>query len=196
MKAGSLVFFCNTLGWYGKSQKFFTKQPFTHVAIVYPDQFDKHAILSSDMAITVKPFEYIGTPTSYQLVFNFNVEDEKVMESVKQIYFAHAGQTYGFFQLLWFIYRWFMWTYLKQDVRKQHNWFPDDVVCSETGYEHFSNVFAGNTTVQLYLDKFRRDTVSAGDIAYLCLLLHNAGFGQLEPHQFTLEQLTCPEERV
>jgi len=54
---------------------------------------------------------------------------------LRGIYTKTAGTSYGFLQLLWFIYRW-MAEMLGFDVRKQRNWFPNGDVCSENAYRY------------------------------------------------------------
>jgi len=89
-------------------------------------------VFEADMTVTHTPYEkYLTSDWDYYLYMVVGVSPTDIAYSLDRCTKEFSGVRYGFFQLLWFPYRWFMETILRIDVRKSKNWFTDGVICSE-----------------------------------------------------------------
>ena len=64
----------------------------------------------------------------YKLI---NATDEEIEHSLDKCTKEFAGEMYGFLQWPWFAWRWFNEKILHRDIKHQHNWVTDYIICDE-----------------------------------------------------------------
>jgi hypothetical protein len=181
-QAGDIIVLNNMHGgWYSKVQRFFTRLPYTHTGIVFYPVFGEPSYFGADMSVDIQPIQrFLSSSTCLYQLYRPNCDYVIKDYVLHDLYVRYAGETYGFWQILWFVYRWVMESF-HVDVRKQHNWFPDHEICSEIGWNYVNNWYSlfPNTHVQALADlnMWRPDTFSSGDMAR---------FLQAHPEDFTL----------
>lgn len=162
---GSIGFSNNKTSFIGKLIRLFTNSGITHSFIItFPRGNDVWFEEASNVVAEGK-FEnnYVNDPnTSYWV---YKIKDGLVPEATTDTALQYCldnylGVEYGFFQLLWFPYRWLMSKFGK-DIRKQKNWMSDGVICSELVYDYLTQL--GPQFADLVKD-FNSDTIQAQDI--------------------------------
>jgi hypothetical protein len=91
-------------------------------------------VFEADMTVTHTPYEhylYNGPSRDYYLYAVPELSDEEITYALDRCTNEFSGVRYGFTQLLWFPYRWFVEKILRKDVRKTKNWFTEGVICTE-----------------------------------------------------------------
>lgn len=167
-KVGSVVLLNRSKGkesnWFSKAQVFFTGKPYTHCANIIGDVLTQQAVLSADELITVEPLSkyFDEEGTGIEIWEMPSVSEDRAKIILKDLYLAYGSTYYGFTQLLWFVYRWFM-EKLGKDVRKKINPFRNGEICSELIY-HYWERLPEYFDLQKKLDEWNPDTVHAGDI--------------------------------
>lgn len=96
---------------------------------------------------------------------------KKMQDNLWTLYDKYNGNTYGVFQILYFVWRWICEKlhFPKRWYRK--NFFPDKEICTEIVYVSFTLMTDSN--VSAALSKLDRDqnTVHPGDIIDICEFL-------------------------
>lgn len=133
-----------------KAIKFFTKHiakkgnvpVFTHACYGIGKVLGIESVISAEEVITVMPFERIKESNCNYYIYRINdAADKKLIDySLSHMYKSTAGKGYGFWQLLWFIYRWFM-EHIGFNVKHKKNWFPTGDICSENTYRYLMTRF-------------------------------------------------------
>ena len=151
-------------------QRFFTKMPYTHTAIVLEKYMNENVVLSADELTVILPlnnyFEEDKTEIEiYELLLDFDK-----ISITRDLFLNYSGKKYAFLQVLYFIYRWFNETVLKRDVRKEKNIFNKGQICSELVYLYLCEVAQKTNTKELLdkLNEYTKDTIHVGDIANIC----------------------------
>lgn len=154
-------------GWFSSAQRLFTRQPYTHSAVVMPPVVGIQSYLGADLTVDIQPIsKFVDDQTmDFQVWEWVGVTPERTNLALTTTYVRHAGQTYGFWQILWFVYRWFCEQVLRKDVRKQHNWFPNNPICSEVTWWTCKYMVGDNWTLLNILNEWRPDTFHSGDQA-------------------------------
>jgi hypothetical protein len=168
---GSVVVFNSREGgWFSSAQRFLTAQPFTHTAVIGDNVFGVGKnYIGAYLAVTIQPWQNALDEPGYDfIVYKPLVSQERIQRALNLTYKKFASKDYGFLQTIWFVYRWFMWYAFRKDVRKQHNFFPSWVICSEFSWWYIWFLFDDNVDMMQFLDEWRPDTCSSGDIAYIC----------------------------
>lgn len=137
-KTGSIIILNNKKGVFPKLVRFFTRSSFSHVAItlgkIIPNS--ESVLTAEGSGITVHPLKRYYENKNYDFsIYELKVATEKELQQLTlNMYEKDVYKPYAFFQNLWFIYRWFV-EFFGMDVRKQGNWFPNNSICSEHGYQ-------------------------------------------------------------
>lgn len=128
-------------------------------------------IFEADMTVTHMPYaEYLenGPGRDYFLYVVPELTDDEICYSLDRCTREFSGTDYGFFQLLWFPWRWFMWTVFRKDLRKSKNWFTDGVICTELWWwylwyatEKFPDK---HSKLRAILEGWNPDTIQAYDV--------------------------------
>ncbi len=171
----------NKGGWFSSAQRFFTGMPFTHCTVSVGNVLGEEYVLSAEEKILLLPLynyftELDGSTDIY--VFRPSVDIETKAALVVELADELINKWYGFGQLPWFIYRWFM-EKLGKDVRKSNNWFKSGYICSEVVYLYLEKLARKNEPEKLtyggelyelnqWLSQYTQDTVHAGDIYTIC----------------------------
>ena len=170
--AGQIIVF-NSLqgGIFSIGQRFFTRMPYTHVAITVEPMWGVDMYFGAEASAVTQPFNNIIKEESrlYQVYRPMGWTKPQIDNAIAQTFIRYAGETYGYFQIVWFIYRWIAesWPF-KADVRKLHNFFPNKTICSEIAWWYLWHLYEERPDlVQLKdkLDEWRPDTFHAGDAA-------------------------------
>ena len=121
----------------GRLAKKYRVKSYTHAMFCVGEVLGEPSVFSAEASMTIMPLrKFTNRDFEYDVyAINDDLSDKEVDKILRAIYIKTAGETYGFLQLLWFIYRWFM-ELIGFDVRKQKNWFPIGDVCSEHTYRY------------------------------------------------------------
>jgi hypothetical protein len=170
VQSGNIVVFNVTKGyWFAAAQRFFTGMPYSHAAIGFGEVKGDESILEAIFAIAITPFKKTreSTATDFEVWRIKNVPQTRIEEAVKRAFERWAGETYGFAQILWFIYRWLN-EKIGRDVRKQGNWFPDHLICSEVAYNYLWDISEQVPSLRKKLDEWNSNSFHAGDVHSVC----------------------------
>jgi hypothetical protein len=167
---GSIITFNSKKGgWFSSAQRFFTRKPYTHSAVVFPDELGVPSFFGADMAVDKKPVAQFenNTTVDYQVWEWVGIPKRHIEAVLREIYVTFAGETYDFLQVLWFVYRWFMEVFLHKDVRKRKNWFATTKhpICSELTWNVCQLMTIDNPVCQSILHEWSPETFHSGDQA-------------------------------
>jgi hypothetical protein len=118
--------------WFSKAQRFFTRRPFTHVAVGAGKLGGVDSVLSADLVVTVCPLFYWSSKDTYCFAMTAFTKAQ-IATAYARTYTRFSGTKYGFMQILWFVWRYIGETF-GVDMRKKPNFFPNAVICSELGW--------------------------------------------------------------
>jgi hypothetical protein len=93
-------------------------------------------------------------------------DQEKAKQALAECHQEFSGNTYGYIQLLWFIWRWFIKKVFKKDISHQENWWTEGVICSELVYWYLHKL---GEPFQSILASFNADTITPEDIHQVML---------------------------
>jgi len=175
-------------GWFSSAQRFFTQMNYTHSTFSIGTILGIESVLSADEKVVIEPlkkyFEEDGTEIEIWRI-NENIIDAKnkplLEQKISEIYYKYSNSYYGFFQVIWFIYRWINEKFFKRDVRRKNNPFKRGIICSELVYYYLIELekilnktlkkgkirFDVLLPLQAELSKYTPDTIHAGDIAQI-----------------------------
>lgn len=165
-----MIYFSNNKkGFLPKLIRFFTKSNVSHCGIIC-DPFENipSAIESSDL-VQIVPFSrnYIESKNEEYILFKLSGEAE-VPATLGPLFIKYAGLKYGYFQLIWFMWRW-LTNLFGVDISRQKNWFTNNVICSELVYDYF--IMLNHPDVNEKLKDFNQDTVQADDLLNIVISL-------------------------
>jgi len=138
---GNIILVQNNEGnFVSEAIKFFTKRiakkygvrTWTHSMISVGELHDIEYVLSAELSQCIMPLEkFKKDKIKFEVYKIKDTISENNLNSLVRLYCnTYAGDSYGFLQLPWFCYRWFMEIFNK-NVNKQKNWFPSGDICSE-----------------------------------------------------------------
>jgi hypothetical protein len=178
LKPGSIVIFSNhakdffTVGqklftheWLiGASPKKFKQGIMTHAAIVWFPEAGEDALFEAKLATTIRPFA-MSSGQKHWIYELQGFTDDQIKETLYEIYKEKAGSDYGFLEIPWFIYRYFMELFHK-DVRKQHTWFPGGNICSQDVWYFLEKLATkwNKPDLAAILNEWRSTTFHASDV--------------------------------
>ncbi len=159
-------------GFFETAQRFFTGMLYTHAAIGFGEVTGYESVFEALFAIAITPFERTrnNTDIDFEVWSLKGVPREHIDAAIHNAYLRFAGEEYGFFQILWFIYRWLN-AKLGRDVRKEGNWFPDHLICSEVVYKFLWDVSADAPSLRTKLNEWNSNSFHAGDVHTVCTAL-------------------------
>jgi len=177
---GSIVLFNSKKGgWFSAAQRFFTRKPYTHSAIIFPDELGIPSFFGADMTVNKQPVSVFENDLTvdYQVWEWVNIPQERIEEVLQYIYTTFAGKTYDFLQVVWFVYRWFMEVFFHKDVRKRKNWFgtPKHPICSELTWYFCQAMTIDKPICQEILNEWSPETFHSGDQAEVMQRFENLG---------------------
>jgi hypothetical protein len=167
---GQIICFNNLNPYFfSKGQRFFTRMPYTHVAMMFPDVLGVESYFGADETADLKPTSRFLNDEKmlYQMYMPQGWTDEQIRIALTKIYNRYAGETYGYMQIAWFMVRGVMegWPFYK-DVRRWHNFFPKHPICSEIAWWYLWFLYEARpelTQLRDKLNEWRPDTFHAGD---------------------------------
>jgi hypothetical protein len=157
-------------GWFSSAQRFFTRMPFTHVAVKIDNVMGMPSYFEANMVATIVPsWTYEDNATVEYEIFQPIARETSIRSAVSSIYARYAGSTYGYTQVLYFVWRWFFGLFGK-DIRKWKNPIPNGDICSEIVYVYIRYLASLENRQEIldYLDEWNENTVHAGDIHTIC----------------------------
>lgn len=169
LRAGDIIVFnSKNGGWFSKAQRFFTRMPYTHTAVVIGDINGQSAILEAKTLVVVSPWKN----TQYDQSMSYWVFRPSATFNpapLLDLWARYAGEEYGFGQLLWFVYRYVMesWPF-RTDVRRQKNWFPYGDICSELVFNWIGWLSLGSADLAAIKEEWTENTCHSGDIFAIC----------------------------
>ena len=110
-------------------------------------------------------------------------KDVGMEKALLSLFASYNGNTYGAFQLLWFIWRWVVEKLHLPRRWQGKNFFPNNEICTEVVYvalAKLNNQFVNDVLASLK-DAYGLDqnSVHPGDIMMICEALRNAGLLEL-----------------
>ncbi len=165
IKTGSIVLVNHKKGIFSHLIKFFTKSKYSHSAIVTGKLIEPDSVLSAETIISLYPLSNYENKDYDFDIFEMSYDEELLLKYTREAYEKYAYQNYGYLQLLWFVYRWFMGLF-HIDVRKQGNWFPEGIICSELVYNYLKSLAQKKSFLfLLYLEKWNSNAFTPEDLA-------------------------------
>lgn len=177
-RPGSVILFnAKKGGWFSVAQRFFTRKPYTHCSVVMPPILTIPTHIGADELVSLKPIKrFLDDPNMDFQVYEFVKERLGwTGTALASIYLNHAGKKYGYFQTLWFVWRWFNQFIIKRNIRKHHNWFPNNPICSELTWRYCELMLADDPVGMMILNEWRPDTFHSGDQAEVLQRLERLG---------------------
>jgi hypothetical protein len=157
-------------GFIAAAERFFTRSKYNHVSVVIPPILGIPAHVSATWKVVTEPTShFLNDPSEmYQMYLPVGFTTDQLLTVLSRVYNEFSGETYGFLQLLWFVYRWLMesWPFHK-DVRRGHNWFPGGPICSEVSWYYMMYLCdqqpKRTELLRAKLNEWRPDTFSPAD---------------------------------
>lgn len=168
LKKGDIIFLNrikSNNSFYSACQRFFTGYPYSHVALFVGRVLNNQSVLSSEELNIIRPFRNILEEKDTEIeVFSIRGIDERELElSLIKLYKNIIGKPYGFFQILWFIWRWIN-DKIGRDVKLHDNPFKEGIICSESIYIFLRDVEEYIPGLKDKLDEYKQNNVHVGDI--------------------------------
>jgi len=155
-------------GWFSSTQRLVTGMPFTHSAVFVGDVLGIPSVFEAREVATFYPVaNYLGNPNVDYVVYRpvLAWAGEKG-EALRGTYTRFAASIYGYFQLVWFLWRRF-WEIFGVDMRNKKNHFPLGDICSEIVYRYLWALPQTSETNAI-LSEWNDNTVHSGDINVIC----------------------------
>jgi len=132
---GHIVVFNSTKGGFvNRAERFFTRSDYNHTSITIPAVLGVESHISATWKVVTEPISHFMNDESewYKMYYPVGFSTNQLIEVLSRVYNEFSGETYGFFQLLWFMYRWLMecWPF-RMNMKHGSNWFPSGPICSE-----------------------------------------------------------------
>ena len=176
IKEGDIIL-CNRLGkestFFSDCVRYFTGFPYSHSALIMTNVYGYQSVLTADEVVNCQPVSnyWNESRTDFEVYRIPKVTTKDKKDALTQCYYNYSGQLYGFTQVLWFVYRWFMEHVFKKDVRRAKNPFGSGIVCSELVWDYLDIITKDNPNLielRNFIYQWTPDTVAAGDIAIIC----------------------------
>jgi hypothetical protein len=147
--------------------RFFTRSNITHSFVLMFPLNGITAVEEASASVQIVPFEphYTNNPNEDYYLYRIRPEyasPDAVVKALTRVFEEFAGVKYGWLQLLWFPYRWFKETILRQkNVHREKNWFTRGVICSELQYWYL--IYLHPVFTELLKD-YDGDTIEPSDL--------------------------------
>lgn len=161
-----MIYFSNNKkGLFPKLVRFFTRSNISHCGIIFFNLgYGVDTVIESTTLVQIVPFDrnYRNANNEEYVVYEILPKSKVDVSSLLiKTFNQYSGQSYGYFQLLWFVWRWFVGIF-GFDISQNKNWFTENVICSEVLFsflkEHKIHPFNER------LMKLNPDTVQADDL--------------------------------
>lgn len=164
-KRGDIGLSNNLKGFFPAAIRFFTGSHISHSFLVGDSWLGHRAVIEAGNLVQVVPWKkfYVDKPTEEYWVYRIHdgkVKEQDMVIALSRCFNNYAGKTYGYLQLLWFIWRWAA-SKFGMDVRRCRNWLPGGVICSELVYWYL--FYLGGEFRKL-IEPFTSNTIQAHDI--------------------------------
>lgn len=165
VRFGTLGFSNNKSGLLPRLIRFFTKSKISHSFIVTGEVSGVLAVHEASEVCQIVPFDthYPLNPNEEYVLFypsSIELTKEDIRLALARCFNELAGQKYGYFQLLWFVWAW-MKRKLGGDPSKEKNWFTNGVICSELCWYYLHYLGGEYAAIVSHLNP---DTVQAQEL--------------------------------
>lgn len=128
-------------GWFQKAIMFFSKSKWSHSFVTFFPVGGMPSVIEAGHAVQTVPFDRyrLNGNLSYEVYQIVGVDEESVSNALRRVFVDYSGGVYGYFQLLWFVWRWLN-SFVGRSVEREANWFPSGKICSELVYDYESQV--------------------------------------------------------
>lgn len=153
--------------FFSKSQRYFTKDKWTHIAVIINPILGVPSVLSANELIVTEPLERYFNEESDIEVYRpkfYKKNKVQMIKDLAEMYKKYASTIYGFFQLLWFIIRWLEISLFGKQIFFKNNPFKKGIICSELVLIFLKDLYEKNLELSNVLQKFDNDSVHVGDI--------------------------------
>jgi hypothetical protein len=162
--------------FFSSSIRFFSKG-WSHTAVAFFDSVrPAPQLFEADVAVmTTEWRNKIDNPDYDVRVYHWVKQPANMEEILWTIYDKYNGNTYGFFQIPWFMWRWIV-TGLHLPARwARKNFFPNNEICTEVIYVMFKLLQDKDVDAALLKNNRDQNTVWPADITFICDELVKAG---------------------
>jgi hypothetical protein len=176
---GDVIFVNNRDGnFLSKAIRFFTGSPWSHCALgFFNQQNGEQTIFEANLTVSVTPWERTAANPHYDvMVYRWLKHARNAEKAMWSVYHKYVGNTYGWAQLFWFMWRW-MVTGLHLPARWAHkNFFPDNEICSEVEFVGMLLTTDSPIVVAaINIQGYDQNAVHPGDILKICQNLEGMG---------------------
>jgi len=178
IKPGDIIIVNNFAGSFlSKAIRFFTNS-WSHTALGFfdfPRKPSQQMMLEANLLVTLSGWDKDDENTHIDLrVYRWkkkNIPDKILWE----MFDTYNGNVYGWWQLLYFVWRWIVEKLSLPRRWALKNFFPNDEICTEIVYVALTKI--NDPVVNAALARLSRDqnTVHPGDIISICEDLCKAG---------------------
>lgn len=150
---------------FTKLQRFITGKNVTHSFVILDQYYDDFQMLDARMSVTLCPLQLINHPGNDVWLYRINVSEDKSYNLRKLLYTAYIGESYGFKQLLWFVWRRINEILFKRNMKNKSNWFENGILCSEIVWNTLYNCsfYNGLEKIKDYLFEYTPNSFHSGD---------------------------------
>lgn len=179
---GDVIFVNNKDGnFLSKAIRFFTRSPWSHCALGFFNlSGGEQTIFEANLTVSVTPWEDTANNPRYDvLVYRWIKHARYAEQAMWSVYHKYVGNTYGWAQLLWFVWRWIV-TGLHLPARwARKNFFPDNEICSEVEFVGMLLTTDTPVVTSVILGQgYDQNAVHPGDILGICKTLEQMGVMQ------------------
>lgn len=176
---GDIIFVNNKDGnFLSKAIRWFTRSPWSHCALGFFNQMNgEQMIFEANLTVNATPWVRTADNPLYDvMVYRWIKHGRNAEQAMWTVYHKYVGNTYGWAQLLWFVWRW-MVTGLRLPARWAHkNFFPDNEICSEVEFVGMLlTTDSPSVTSVIHRRGYDQNAVHPGDIFDICLELEQMG---------------------
>jgi hypothetical protein len=173
IKPGDIIIVNNRgNSFFSKAIRFFTSVPWSHTALGFFDvprnPFRVQTIFEANLTTGVTDWDKTYNDMSIDLrIYRWKVKVDSA-PILWRLFNKYNGNAYGFFQIVWFMWRWVVEKVHLPTRWARKNFFNDREICTEVVYVFFKEL--NDINVNAVLQKLNRDqnTVHPGDILFIC----------------------------
>lgn len=148
---------------FTKLQRFFTGKKVTHSFLVLDEYYGDFQLLDARLSVTLDPLNNILNEGNDVWLYSIPLNETESLR-IKNLFFNnYIGKTYGFSQLIWFVWRRLLELLFKKDMRAKKNWFSEGILCSEIVYNVLMEISKTKPMLAPYLNKYEVNSFHSGD---------------------------------
>ena len=179
LKPGDIIIVNNWDGnFLSKAIQFFTKS-WSHTALgffpIHRNPLPLQSVFEANLTIEITDWEKVYDDLNYDLRVYRWTRTLPVESVLWELFDKYNGATYGWWQLVYFVWRWVVEKLHLPQRWARKNFFPNREICTEIVYDFL--VLLNDSVINVALHKLDRNqnTVHPGDIIEVCEVLCTVG---------------------